>query len=97
MTNEMPFPRWSVETTAGFDEEIGEVDHAIAVRVLKKLRHLATLEDPAASCKALTGPLGGLWRSRVGDWRVILDIRKGELVILEARLGGSDELVYALV
>jgi mRNA interferase RelE/StbE len=31
-------------------------------------------QDPRSTGKALTGPLGGFWRYRVGDCRVICDI-----------------------
>lgn len=84
--------KWSIRTTPDFNAEMKKVDRTTALRVLKKLRYLATLDDPTGSCKALTGPLGGLWRARVGDWRVILDVQKGELVILALDLGHRSEV-----
>ena len=48
---------------------------------------IADLEDPHNSGKALKGPLGGLWRYRVGDYRIICEIRDGELCILVLELG----------
>ena len=39
-------------------------------------------DDPRVRAKALSGPLAGLWRYRVGDWRVIADIQEHRLVIL---------------
>ena len=92
MTNE-PTPVEMVYQDHGrLHDEIMNADRAITVRVLKKLRHLATLDDPTAACKALTGPLGGLWRVRVGDWRVILDVQKNELVIIALELGHRSEV-----
>ena len=32
--------------------------------------------------QGLTGPLTGLWRYRIGDWRVVVDIYDDRLVIL---------------
>ena len=39
-------------------------------------------EDPRQRGKGLTANLTGLWRYRVGDYRVICDIQDGELVVL---------------
>ena len=42
--------------------------------------------------KALTGPLGGLWRYRIGDFRVICEIQDGELRVLVVELGNRREV-----
>jgi mRNA interferase RelE/StbE len=43
---------------------------------------IANLNDPRSTGKALTGPLGGLWRYRMGDYRIICDIQDRKLVVL---------------
>jgi mRNA interferase RelE/StbE len=50
------------------------------------------VEDPAESCKALSGPLTGLWRYRVGDYRAILDIDQGQVVIIALDIGHRSEI-----
>ena len=47
-----------------------------------ELEEIANLDDPRSRGKALTGNLAGLWRYRVGDYRVVCDIEDGVLVIL---------------
>jgi mRNA interferase RelE/StbE len=42
--------------------------------------------------KALKGPLGDLWRYRVGDFRVICDIQDGVLVVLVLQIGNRREI-----
>ena len=42
--------------------------------------------------KALVGPLGGLWRYCVGDYRVICEIRDGTLVTLVVQIGNRREV-----
>lgn len=72
----------------------------VAVKQLKKLdksvtkKILAYLTDKVAKQrqpdnygKALKGDLSGLWRYRVGDYRIICDINGKELTILVLRLG----------
>ena len=41
---------------------------------------------------ALSGPLGGLWRCRVGNSRVICDIQDGVLRVLVVKIGDRREV-----
>jgi mRNA interferase RelE/StbE len=43
---------------------------------------VAKQDDPRALGKALTGPLGTLWRYRIGDYRAICEIQDGATRIL---------------
>ncbi|MDF7300931.1 type II toxin-antitoxin system RelE/ParE family toxin [Proteus mirabilis] len=56
---------------------------------------IATLDDPRQSGKSLKGELGEFWRYRVGDYRILCEIRDNELIILIAMLGHRKE-VYSL-
>jgi hypothetical protein len=52
---------------------------------------------PSATIRAgwarlLKGPLGDLWRYRVGDFRVICDIQDGVLVVLVLQIGNRREI-----
>ena len=58
------------------------VDKGVAARVFDELDEIAKLEDPRSRGKALTGNLAGVWRYRVGDYRILCDINDGRLVIL---------------
>ncbi len=44
-------------------------------------------QDPRASGKPLRGNLAGLWRYRVGNYRVICQHLDHELVVLVIRVG----------
>jgi len=44
-------------------------------------------EDPRRFGKALKGELAEFWRYRVDDYRVVCQIRDGELVVLVVRIG----------
>lgn len=54
----------------------------IAARIFEELDEIAKLEDPRVRGKSLTGNLAGVWRYRVGDYRILCDIDDGRLVIL---------------
>jgi mRNA interferase RelE/StbE len=53
---------------------------------------VAARDDPRELGKALRGPLGELWRYRVGDYRIICDIRDGVLTILVLQIGNRREV-----
>ena len=59
-----------------------KLDKQVARRIRKELNEVAQLEDPRSRGKALTGHLAGLWRYRVGDYRILCDIEDDELVVL---------------
>jgi mRNA interferase RelE/StbE len=57
---------------------------------------IALLDGPRSTGKALVGPLGGLWRYCVGDYRVICDIRDDTLVTLVVQVGNRREVYRSL-
>ncbi len=55
----------------------------MARRVVEYLDELvAVLDDPRRRGKALTGPMGGLWRYRIGRCRVICELQDRVLHVL---------------
>jgi len=63
------------------------LDKTVQKRVKKYMDEVQELDNPRARGHALTGELSGLWRYRVGDWRVICQIKDTELIILVVALG----------
>lgn len=59
-----------------------KLDRGIAARIFEELDEIAKLEDPRVRGKSLTGNLAGVWRYRVGDYRIVADIEDDVLVIL---------------
>ena len=80
--------KYSVETTDRFDREFKKLD-----RYTQKLlrswieKNLIDCEDPRAHGRALTADLAGLWRYRIGDYRLICKIEDDILVILALSVG----------
>lgn len=69
-----------------------KADPTTAQRIRDVLRAVASLENPRSRGKGLTGNLAGLWRYRIGDYRIICDIRDQELVILALDIGRRDQI-----
>lgn len=62
--------------------KLAKRDRVTAQRITSTLATIAALDDPRARGKGLTGPLAGLWRYRIGDWRVVVDLQDARLVIV---------------
>ncbi|HPU04163.1 MAG TPA: type II toxin-antitoxin system RelE/ParE family toxin [Mycobacterium sp.] len=83
---------WEILYLARAEKALRKLDQQTARRIRDGLNRLAQLDDPTTPCKALSGPLTGLWRYRVGDYRVILDIDRGNVAIVAIDLGHRSEI-----
>ena len=83
---------WEILYLARAEKALRKLDQQTARRIRDGLNRLAQLDDPTTPCKALSGPLTGLWRHRVGDYRVILDIDRGNVAIVAIDLGHRSEI-----
>ena len=83
---------WRVELSPAAERQLGKLGSVDARRIAKELRQVAALDDPRQRGKALTGEFAGLWRYRVGDWRVIAKIEDRRLVIVVIALGHRREV-----
>ena len=85
---------WRIEFAEGAHKELPDIDPAIARRILAFLRQrLAVLDDPRSIGEALRGPrLGGFWKYRVGDWRIVVAIEDDVSRILVLRIGHLREV-----
>lgn len=74
---------WTLRISETARRQIKKLDRSTAQSLLRYLNGLVLeTEDPRQRGKGLTANLTGLWRYRVGDYRVICDIQDGELVVL---------------
>ncbi len=74
---------YSVEYTDEAIKQLRKMDRFTRTMILNwNSKHLDGTDNPYASGKALTGNKVGLWRYRMGDYKLISNIDKGKLVIL---------------
>ena len=84
---------WKIEYGAGAVKELEKLDKASARRIIDYLdKRVAKLDNPRSLGKALTGPLGAFWRYRVGDYRVICDIKDNKITVLVIRIGDRKDV-----
>lgn len=79
--------RWSLETTDQFDRDFKGLDRAVQRRVLAYLRDIESLDDPRQRGKGLTANHAGVWRYRVGDYRILAQFIDNTLTVVALRVG----------
>ena len=84
---------WTIDYTDTARKQLLKLDKQTARRIVDFMdARVAPVDDPRSIGKALSGPLGGFWRYRVGDYRVICDIQDGALRVLVVAVGNRREL-----
>ncbi len=79
---------WSVEWDDRARKELRRLDRSIQQRILRFTgSRLTETKDPRRFGKALGGRLAGLWRYRVGDYRLICTLEDDRLIVLVVGIG----------
>lgn len=84
--------RWRVETTDQFEREFKKLDRAVQRRVMTYLEEIENLADPRQRGKGLSADHVGVWRYRVGEYRVLVQIVDRTLTILALRVGHRSDV-----
>jgi mRNA interferase RelE/StbE len=84
---------WKIDYAETAKKQLRKLGKPVARRILDFMdERVAPSDDPRAMGKALKGPLGELWRYRVGDYRVICDIQDRVLTVLVLQIGNRREV-----
>ena len=84
---------WTIEYTNTANDQIHRLGRDAARRIRNYMnRSVAPLDNPRRRGRALTGPMAGLWRYRVGRYRVVCDIQDRFLRVLVIRAGPRDTI-----
>jgi len=79
---------WTIEYARSIRKVIERLDTHHRHRIRNFLEHrLTALDDPRSLGKTLTGQLDGLWRYRVGPYRIVCRIEDQRMVVLVVRIG----------
>jgi len=84
---------WTIEFVPAAAKELTKLGKAEAARIITTLEtRIAILDDPRKLGSALTGELGGLWRWRIGDYRLVARIDDQRITILVVRVAHRREV-----
>jgi mRNA interferase RelE/StbE len=74
---------YSIQYSKRFDKEIHKIDKVYAIKILEFLKQqIDNCSNPRFVGKPLKGNKKGLWRYRIGDYRIICDIQDKECIVL---------------
>lgn len=84
---------WKIEYTETALNDLRKLDKQTTQRIVDYIdKRVAGSGDPRNTGRALSGPMGKLWRYRIGDFRVVCDIQSGALRVLVIRVGKRDKI-----
>ena len=83
---------WTIDYTDTAKTQLRKLDKGSARRIMDYMDERVATADPRRIGQALTGPLGRLWRYRVGSYRVVCDIQDEAVRVLVVRVGKRDQV-----
>lgn len=84
---------WRIEWSRTASKSFLKLDPGARRRIARYLQErVAVLDDPRSLGRALKGKRQGLWRYRVGDYRLLCLIEDGRLQILVLQVGHRKEV-----
>ncbi|HUX29720.1 MAG TPA: type II toxin-antitoxin system RelE/ParE family toxin [Thiobacillus sp.] len=85
---------WRIEIAETAEKQLAKLDKPVAQRLRSFLvERLAPLDDPRSIGQALRGSeLGEFWKYRIGDWRLVCQIKDAKILITVIRLGNRREV-----
>jgi mRNA interferase RelE/StbE len=83
-----PGRSWRVEINRSAEKQIQKLNHTAQESIVRFLRErVQAADNPRQWGKPLHGDKGGLWRYRVGDYRLICDIQDERVTVLVVSVG----------
>lgn len=78
---------WKIELSRRAEKELAHIDKSEAHRIIEYLSEVEALENPRFRGRGLVSNLSGLWRYRVGAWRILCHIEDDRLLVLVVQIG----------
>ncbi len=84
---------WAIDYADTARNQLRKLDKQTARRIVDFMEErISALANPRDSGKALTGPMSGLWRYRIGDCQVVCDVQDGALRVLVVQVGNRQNI-----
>ncbi|MCC2624966.1 MAG: addiction module toxin, RelE/StbE family [Burkholderiales bacterium] len=81
---------WSVRVGKTAEKELKKLDKQTQIRISKELIKISI--NPRGYGKGLTGKLSGLWRYRVGDYRIVCELIDKIMVVMVVSVAHRQEI-----
>lgn len=85
--------KYKVIFTKKADKQFRKLDRQTFIQIITWIKkNLEGCENPRSKGKGLVGDRSGEWRYRVGDYRIIAEIRDSEILIYILEVGHRKEI-----
>ncbi len=79
---------WTLVFSKKADKQLSKMNPDVRRIIISwLLKNIDGCDDPRVHGKGLTSNRSGEWRYRIGDYRVLCEIRENELVVLALSVG----------
>jgi mRNA interferase RelE/StbE len=76
---------YRIDIAKSASTQIASLETVVQKRLGKKIQELSEAENIVTSAKMLSGDLQGVYRVRIGDYRVLFEVHKDTLTILSVK------------
>lgn len=84
---------WTVKFNNIAEKQLKKLDRPVQHKIVTYLEdRLEGCKDPKHFGEPLKGNKAGLWRYRIGDYRIICEIYDDELIVLALAIGHRKEI-----
>ena len=84
---------WKIRVDSKAAKALAKLDKTVQKKILHFLEEeILTSQNPRSLGKPLTGKLKGIWRYRVGDYRILANIHDKTLTILVVHAGHRKDI-----
>jgi mRNA interferase RelE/StbE len=84
---------WTIEIDSFAQKQLRKLDRPVQKRLLDWLdERIEGCKNPRHFGEPLRGDLNGLWRYRVGDYRIICEMQEQKLIVLALAIGHRREI-----
>lgn len=84
---------WQLRFSKRADKQLSKMNPGVRRVILAwLLKNIDGCSDPRAHGKGLTANRSGKWRYRVGDYRILCEIKDDELIVLAIEIGHRSDI-----
>ena len=84
---------WTVKVSNFAEKQLRKLDRPVQKRLVDWLEdRIVGCKNPRHFGEPLRGEMAGLWRYRVGDYRIICEIQDQQLIVLALAVGLRREI-----
>jgi len=83
---------WKVEISTYAAKQISSLDKPTQKRIYTFLQKLETEADPFKLLIPYKAIMAGLWKKRLGDWRIVIEADHGKLTLIVMKIGHRSKI-----